>query len=137
MDDKDLAILHELQKNVRASVKQIAGAVGLSRSSVGSRLTALQRAGVIRGVQIELQEDKQAISAILLVSLSNTPNTKCFEQIADCTCVRSCVSVTGDIDVVVDMAAPSIERLNRARDRIALVDGVDRVVTLVVLARQK
>ena len=65
--------------------------------------------------------------------LEKTPDYDLVEQIAALPEVRRCVSLAGDIDLLVELAAPLMAGLNAARDRIATLPGVGDVTTLPVL----
>jgi DNA-binding Lrp family transcriptional regulator len=49
--------------------------------------------------------------------------------------VRSCTSLTGDIDLLVELAAASTERVNALRDRISSHESVADLTTSIVLNR--
>ena len=51
--------------------------------------------------------------------------------------VARCYSLSGDIDLLIELVAGETAVLNRARDRIATLPGVASVVTSLVLHRDK
>ena len=54
MDDLDEHLLTRLRDNARAPVAELARALGLSRTTVQSRLARLERSGVIAGYAVKL-----------------------------------------------------------------------------------
>ena len=48
LDEKDIAILRELQQNAKASVKEIAEKVHLSTTPVHERIKRMEQSGVIK-----------------------------------------------------------------------------------------
>ena len=54
MDDLDEHLLAKLRENARAPVAELARALGLSRTTVQSRLARLERSGVIAGYAVKL-----------------------------------------------------------------------------------
>ena len=54
MDDLDEHLLAKLRDNARAPVAELARALGLSRTTVQSRLAKLERSGVIAGYAVKL-----------------------------------------------------------------------------------
>ena len=48
LDEKDMAILRELQQNARATVKEISDKVHLSTTPVHERIKRMEESGVIR-----------------------------------------------------------------------------------------
>jgi DNA-binding Lrp family transcriptional regulator len=135
MDDKDLQILRLLQQDARLPLKTIAGEVGLARSSVRERIVKLEQARVIRGYRAELAQDAAGagVRAFVLLRLRRTPLPDTIRAINAMAGVRRCFSVSGDIDLVVELAVASMAELNEHRDRIARLDGVADVTTMPVL----
>src|SRR5471030_3379260 len=60
MDDLDDHLLARLRDNARAPVAELARALGLSRTTVQSRLARLERSGVIAGYSVKLSESREA-----------------------------------------------------------------------------
>lgn len=136
LDAKDREILEILSKEARIAVKALAGRIGLSRSATSERVANLERSGVIRGYRADIGEiDANVIRAILLVSLKRTPALGLLDMLARHTEVRRVSSVSGQLDLVVELEAASINDLNQVRDMIASNDTVEDITTAVVLRR--
>lgn len=134
MDDKDQQILRVLKGDARQPLKTIAAAVGLAPSSVRERIAKLEQAGVIRGYRAELAGPVETgVRAILLLRLHRTPLPGTIRQILALPGARRCYSVSGEIDLVVELAVGSMHALNEHRDTIARLDGVADVTTMPVL----
>lgn len=134
MDDKDQHILRLLRRDARLPLKTIAAEVGLARSSARQRIAKLEQAGVIRGYRAELAGSADAgVRAIVLLRLQRTPLPGTIGQILALPGARRCYSVSGEIDLVVELAVDSMHALNEHRDRIARLDGVADVTTMPVL----
>lgn len=136
LDVKDREILQILSKEARIALKTLAGRIGLSRSATSERVTNLERSGIIRGYRADIGEiDANVIRAILLVSLKRTPALGLFDLLARNTQVRRVSSVSGQLDLIIELEAASIDDLNRIRDMIASHETVDDITTAVVLRR--
>ena len=134
MDDKDRHILQLLKADARLPLKTIAAEVGLARSSVRERIAKLEQAGVIRGYRAELGDVADAgVRAFLLLRLQRTPLPDTIRQILALPGTRRCYSVSGEIDLVVELSVESMAQLNEHRDTIARLDGVADVTTMPVL----
>lgn len=136
MDDKDLRILQLLREDARLPLKTVAGAVGLARSSVRERIAKLEEAGVIRGYRADVADGVAAganIQAFLLVRLHRTPSPDVIRRINEQPGTRRCYSVSGEIDLIVEIAALTMRDLNDQRDTVARIDGVADVTTVPVL----
>ncbi|MBA8819559.1 AsnC family transcriptional regulator [Ochrobactrum sp. P6BS-III] len=136
LDAKDREILAILSKEARIALKTLAGRIGLSRSATSERVTNLERSGVIRGYRADIGEiDTNFIRAILLVSLKRTPALALLDILAQHAEVRRVSSVSGQLDLVVELEAATIDDLNRVRDLVAAHDIVDDITTAFVLRR--
>lgn len=140
MDEKNLQILCLLQQNARLPLKTVAGKVGLSRSSVRERIARLEAEGIIRGYKADIQPSHRGlgtVKALLMICLRRTPARETVNCIVDNPAVRRCFSVSGDLDLVVEIEAKTMSELNAARDEIALMPDVADVTTAIVLKDEK
>ncbi len=67
--------------------------------------------------------------------LKRTPALDLVEILRGLPEVRACASLTGDIDLLLELAAPTTERVNAVRDRVAAHAAVADVTTSIVLNR--
>ncbi len=51
--------------------------------------------------------------------------------------VARCYSLSGEVDLLVEIEAPDAGQLNRVRDWIALLPGVEDTTTALILKRDK
>ena len=140
MDEKNLQILRLLQQNARLPLKTLAGKVGLARSSVRERIARMEAEGVILGYKAEVQPSslrEDGVRALLMIRLGRTPARETVARITALPAVRRCFSVSGDIDLVVEIEAGTMLALNAARDEIALLSDVADVTTAMVLKDEK
>src|SRR5262245_48368514 len=135
LDDKDRKILEILRSDARTPLKSLAAAVGLARSSLRDRLSRLEAEGVIRGYRADIAEGDRGVSAYLFVRLKQTPAPGLIALLRRSPEVRSCTSLTGDIDLLVEIAAATTEQLNALRDRISSQDIVADLTTSIVLIK--
>lgn len=134
MDDIDLQILQLLQRDARLPLKTIAGHVGLARSSVRERISKLEAAQVIRGYRAHVADAADgAIRAFLLVRLQRTPAPDVIQRITALPGTRRCYSVSGDIDLIVELGVGSMHELNARRDTVARLAGVADLTTVPIL----
>jgi DNA-binding Lrp family transcriptional regulator len=136
MDAIDAQIVDMLRANARLPLKTIAAAVNLARSSVRDRISRLEEAGVIRGYHAKVVSGVE-LAAVLQLKLARTPDPVVVAAVVGAPEVRRCYSLTGEVDLLVEIAAPDTERLNAVRDRIAGLPDVVEVTTAFVLKRDK
>src|SRR4051795_8382213 len=73
MDDLDEHLLGRLRQNARAPVAELARALGLSRTTIQSRLAKLERTGVIAGYAVNLSEAREAALVHAYIMLTVEP----------------------------------------------------------------
>lgn len=140
MDEKNLQILRLLQQNARLPLKTLAGKVGLARSSVRERIARMEAEGVILGYKAEVRPSsfrEDGVRALLMIRLGRTPARETVSRMTALPNVRRCFSVSGDIDLVVEIEAGTMSALNATRDEIALLTDVADVTTAIVLKDEK
>ncbi|CAM2172662.1 HTH asnC-type domain-containing protein [Paraburkholderia sacchari] len=136
LDATDREILTVLSKDARIALKALAARIGLSRSATSERVANLERSGVIRGYRADIGEiNPNVIRAILMVSLKRTPANQLLDLLAEQPEVRRVSSVSGELDLIVEIEAGNIDGLNRVRDWVANYETVDDLTTSIVLRR--
>lgn len=136
MDDLDRRLIDLLRKDADRPLKALAAAVGLSTSSVRERIVRLKASGVIRKVTIEVGLPGQ-VGAVLFIRLARTPDFAAVRAITDVPGVARCYSLSGEIDLFVELIGPDTRTVNAARDRIADLPGISGVVTSLILSRDR
>ncbi len=135
LDDTDRRILGELQADGRLTHVSLAARVGLSRSAVQERVARLEREGVIRGYTVRLGDPGVApgMRAYLLVR-GGANHDRAVKSLEGFPEVKVADSVSGEIDLVLQLEVDRIEDLNRVRDEVAKLPGVASTQTLLVMA---
>ncbi|HEY1385126.1 MAG TPA: Lrp/AsnC family transcriptional regulator [Dongiaceae bacterium] len=135
LDDKDRRILEMLRADARIPLKTLAAKVGLARSTLRDRLSRLEADGVIRGYRADVADAGSSVSAYLFIRLKNTPAPSLIALLRRLPEVKSCSSLTGDIDLLVEIAAAGTDLVNALRDRISSHEAVADLTTSIVLDR--
>jgi len=134
--DADNALLAILRENARASTAEIARRLGVSRTTVQSRLERLERRGVIAGYTIRLSEEHARSLLRAHVQLTTMP--KLIKQVEaglrNIAAVRTVHSVSGNFDMIVIIEAQSVGELDELADRIGALEGVERTSTSLILS---
>jgi len=121
LDEIDLAILQELQKNARISISELARRVGRSAPAVSERVRKLEEANVIEGYRAQINPAALGLSIIALIELTTTPSF--YEQVnryAEKTPeVRECHFVTGGASFIVRVVTRSIDDLRRIIEELS------------------
>lgn len=138
IDAIDRRIIELMRRDARLPLKVIAGAVGLARSSVASRIARMERDGVIRGYQADIAiEEAGGASAMVSLRLAHTPAPAVVAAVcADPEVVR-CYSMAGETDLLIEIVSASSGGLNDVRDRLSTLEGVIEARTALILKREK
>jgi DNA-binding Lrp family transcriptional regulator len=135
LDETDRRLLAELRADGRLTHVALAARVGLSRSAVQERIGRLERDGVIRGYTVRLADPPphHSVRAYLLVrgGASHERAVRVLQGFPEVTVADS---VSGDIDLVLQLQAERIEDINRVRDEVAKLPGIASTQTLLVMA---
>jgi DNA-binding Lrp family transcriptional regulator len=136
MDDLDQHLLARLRDNARAPVAELARALGLSRTTVQSRLARLERTGVIAGYAVKLSEAREAALVHAFIMLTVEPKqtaavTGAMKRMAG---VRRLQSVSGPFDMVATVEAASVSDMDALIDEIGALRGVERTNSSIVLS---
>jgi DNA-binding Lrp family transcriptional regulator len=136
MDDLDEHLLDRLRQNARAPVAELARALGLSRTTIQSRLSRLERTGVIAGYAVRLSEtrDAAAIHAHVLLTVEPKQAATVAAALKRLSGVRRLQSVSGPYDLVAGVEAPNVTALDQLISEIGEVAGVERASCAIVLA---
>lgn len=105
LDEIDVKLLNILQKNGRASIKELAKDVCLSSPAVSSRLERLEKEKYIVGYQAQIDPLKLGLYTKAFISLEVTPAQKkeFYPYIKQCKNVVECSCVTGDYSMMLEV----------------------------------
>ncbi len=132
----DLALIALLRENARAPTADLARRLGVSRTTVQSRLDKLERRGVIAGYTVRLAPDfeRDLVRAHVLVTAAPKLAPRVEAALRGIMAVRTLHSVSGNFDMIVIVEAPSIQELDAVLDRIGALEGVERTMSSIVLS---
>lgn len=137
LDRLDAAILHELEKDARQPVTALAKCLNSPVSTIRDRIQRLEKAGVIRGYTIVVDQERLGfpIKAIVYVTRDQQVPLQAFvEQITSFPEVASVQLLTGDTDELITIHVRSVDHLRDfLYERIPQVTGVLRTNTVIVL----
>jgi DNA-binding Lrp family transcriptional regulator len=134
--DADHALIALLAENARASTVELARRLGVSRSTVQSRIERLERRGVIAGYTVRIADDYEQglVRAHVLITAATKHAPKVEAELRRIREVRTLHSVSGAVDMIAIVVAPSIGELDAVLDRIGALDGVERTQSSIILS---
>ena len=136
LDDTDQALIALLRENARAPTAELARRLGVSRTTVQSRLQRLERRGAVVGYTVVVPDEAEAalVRAHVLITLAPKRSGAIDGALRKIPEVRVLHSVSGPFDLIAIVAARSIGELDALIDRIGALDGVERTTSAIVLA---
>lgn len=150
MDELDKLILHELQRDGRASISDIAKRLKRPRTTIGERITRLEREGVIKGYKAIIDPSKLGYRFLAFVmlkvrrgaTLEGRSNQEALAQriladtrkARDLPYVEEAHIVTGAYDIILKVWATKWEELTHFLIRyLASIGDVVSSETFLVL----
>ncbi|RKD31017.1 Lrp/AsnC family transcriptional regulator [Lacrimispora algidixylanolytica] len=114
MDDIDKKIVQTLQRNARASLKNIAENTFLSSPAVSSRIEKLEREKIITGYHASVDPMKLGYHITAFVNLDVSPVDKLqfYSSMESIPNVLECNCVTGDFSMLIKVAFESTMELD-------------------------
>jgi len=134
--DADRALIALLRENARASTAELARRLGVSRTTVQSRLERLEKSGVIAGYSVKLSPDyeRNLVRAHILVTALPKLSASVEAVLRRIPEVRMLHSVSGNFDMIIVVEAPSVRDLDELIDRIGALEGVERTLSSIILS---
>lgn len=135
INQQDEKLLALLGRDARASVSDLARALGVSRSTVQSRMQRLEQTGVIKGYSVEYGDDylSKLVSAHVSIKVKQKLTTKTNVELKRMEAIKALHAISGEYDLIAVVQAQNLERLSHLLDNIGNLDGVERTSSSVIL----
>lgn len=135
IDEIDRRLITRLQENARIPTAALARDVGLSRSAVQERLERLEKAEIIKGYTIQLGDAaKPVLLAEVMIQLEQKQSAGVVGALQKIRhCIR-CLAVSGEYDLITEVAANTPEELDGVLDRIGEMSGIKRTSSSIILS---
>ena len=136
LNDSDELLLSLLRENARASTALIARRLGLSRTTVQSRIEKLEREGVISGytVRIDDEYERGQIRAHIMITVHPKQAVSVATALRTMPELRALHSVSGSYDLIAVGAVSTVNDMDVLTDRIGAIEGVERTATSIILS---
>ena len=136
LDKLDHLLIARLREDARAPVAELARQLGISRTTVQSRIARLEREKVVTGYSVRVAEsfEKNQIHAYVMITVGPKRAATVSAEIKRLPAVRLLQSVSGAFDMIALVAAPSVKEMDDLIDAIGNLDGVERTTSSVVLS---
>ncbi|ATZ61668.2 MAG: Lrp/AsnC family transcriptional regulator [Methanosarcinales archaeon Met12] len=135
VDELDLKIIRELQKDARKSYRDIASKVKVAEGTVYNRVSKLREIGAITGFILNIDYSKLGYDLTALIGLvvegGHLPEIE--EAIAREPNVSAVYDVTGEYDAIIVAKFKNRSDLNDFIKNLLAMDNVRRTYTMIVL----
>ncbi len=133
LDHIDRKILNILMKDARTPIKEIAAEVFLSSPAVSARISVLEKQGIIKGYQAQIDPDILGyhIKAFIHLEVAPVDKNDFYPYIASCPNVIECNCVTGEYSMVLEVLFETTTKLDQF---IGELQSFGRTKTLIVFS---
>lgn len=141
LDETDLALLEQLQKDSNLSIKQISKILKKPITTVHHRIKKLEREGIIKQYTLKLDHDKlgKSVLSYILITVNYLHDRKISQRgicdkISRNKEVEEISIITGEKDIILKVRVSSISQLNNfITHYLRNIEGIDKTQTMVVL----
>ena len=139
IDDTDEAMIAALRHDARASLSDLAARLGMSRTTVRSRLARLQERGEIIGFSVVTRADvaRDPVRGLMMIGIEGRGASRIKRQLGAMSEMRAIHSTNGRWDLIVEIGSATLADFDRVLDRIRQLDGVVASETSLLLSTQK
>lgn len=129
IDEIDVKILHELTKNARVKLKDIAEVCGVTSSAISTRIERLRNKGVITGavqfVSMDLLD--YLLPASIGINLNPDKETIVMKILKENSNVIAISQSVGKYDLTIFLVAKGIKELERLKQVIRKQEGIRKI----------
>jgi DNA-binding Lrp family transcriptional regulator len=136
IDEMDRRIIGKLRENARAPISDIGRALGLSRTTVQSRIQRLERLGVVTGYTLKVSEahERGLIHAYVMLTTAPKQTAAVISAARANPAVRRLASVSGPFDLIAEVATQTVAEMDELIDALGALEGVERTTSSVVMS---
>jgi len=123
IDETDRRILKFLQKDATLSLESIAEKVSVSLNTCWRRIQALEKAGIIRGRVVLLDQEKVGLPLTVFVSVRTDDHSQDWSErftkaVKDIPQIVEFYRLAGDVDYLLKMTVASVSDYDKVYQRL-------------------
>lgn len=136
MKPEDQTLLSLLKANARMPTAELARRLGVSRTTVQSRLQRLEKAGVIAGYTVKLAGEvlRRRITAHVLLAVNPKQAEKVVRALKGIPFVTAVYALSGGFDYLAVIQGETTQEIDAILDQIGRNEGIERTQTSIVLS---
>jgi Lrp/AsnC family transcriptional regulator for asnA, asnC and gidA len=137
LDEFDIAILRELEKDGRAAYSAIAGILGVSNTMIHQRISRLHETGILNGIKPVLNEKKMGYDwgAFTGITLHKDHDSKrVIELLKEIPEITECYFITGIYTLYIKIVAKNHQHMREILyEKIDNIPGVAKTESIIEL----
>ena len=140
IDEIDMKILTELQRDASISVPKLSKKINVNASVAYSRIKRLAKRQLIKRFTIEVNDEALGltVTALIGLNLDSKYREPIMEEMLKMDAVRDIYEVTGRFDVILVMKTKSLDELHESiSTRIGRMTGVLHTETFIEMRRRE
>ncbi|QUJ77524.1 Lrp/AsnC family transcriptional regulator [Sulfitobacter albidus] len=139
MDETDERLIAALRHDARASLSDLAAALGLARTTVRARLARLRAGGEIVGFTVVTRADvaRDPVRGLMMIGIEGRGAARIKRQLSAMAELRAVHATNGRWDLIVEIGTDTLAAFDLVLDRIRRLDGVVSSETSLLLSTQK
>lgn len=139
VDETDEKLIAALRHDARASLSDLAVALGLTRATVRIRLKKLEERGAIIGYTVVTKQDtlRDPVRGLMMVAIEGRGTDKIIRTLQGMPELRQVWSTNGRWDVIVEIGTATLEQFDQVLFRVRRLDGVTASETSLLLSTRK
>ncbi|TNE38008.1 MAG: Lrp/AsnC family transcriptional regulator [Alphaproteobacteria bacterium] len=136
LDPKDRELIALLRANGREPTSSLARKLGISRSTVQSRIARLEQKRVIGGFTVRLTEDfeSQRVKAHVMLTVAPKLTPRIAKDLEKMPEVTSLYSISGSYDMIAIVTTQNTAEMDQVIDEIGKIQGIERTTTSIILS---
>ncbi len=136
IDGKDKELIALLSTNSRESTANLARKLGMSRTTITSRIERLEKRGIITGYTVQFSEDYERgrIQAHVMISSDPKSSAHIVRTLKKVPAVSALHAVNGVYDMLALISAESTQHLDDVLDLIGNIKGIGKTTSSIILS---
>lgn len=134
-DDLDRQLIALLRADGRAPVSNLATALGVTRSTVQTRLDRLLNSGALLGFTVRVREDHadSTIRAVMMIEVVGKSTSQVIRRLRGLPELHRLHTTNGKWDLVAELRTDSLEAFDSVLRKVRMIDGVSNSETSLFL----
>lgn len=133
-DDLDRKLIALLRIDGRASISQIATALGVSRATVQIRMDRMVDNGSILGFPVRTRQYEKEIRAIMLIEVVGKSTANVIHSLRTLPELHTLYTTNGSCDLIAEIYTDLLQSFDRVLREVRSIDGVLNSETSLMLS---